>query len=277
MATTQEEIELVNSFLNEYYKEELNEVIFQGKKSIRINFQKLSEFAPDFAQKLIKEPEEALQVISISIVDNLDNKEEKIRVRLSNPPQSILIDIKNIRKEHLGVLVSVRGIILQASQVKQRIDYIRFECTSCGSIRTIIQTQRNIQKPHKCGCGNKTSFRRLEEHKVDVQKLVVGEDIENLEGGEQPRQLNVYLEESLCSAEMLRGFNDGNRVEITGILKSVPPYDKKEDSVEREVVLEAIDFVPLSEDFETLQISQKDIQDIQELSKSPDLIEKFVA
>ena len=56
---------------------------------------------------------------------------------------------------------------------------------------------------------------------VDAQRLVIEESPEALVGGEQPRRMDIFLQEDLVEPKMEEKTTPGSRVKIIGVLKEV--------------------------------------------------------
>jgi len=187
------------------------------------------------------------------------------------------LEIKEVRGKNLGKLVSMSGMILQASDVKQRVMSSRFECPSCGAIQTILHDTNTLKEPNKCGCGRKGKMRVLSQEITDIQKIVLIEDTQLLEGNQEPKKMAVYLEGDLTSPEATKAFYGGNKIRVVGIIKSVPLFDsKKKDTPELDKVIFANSITNLEEDFYSLKISGEEEKKIMELSKDVELMNKMI-
>ena len=85
-------------------------------------------------------------------------------------------------------------------------------------LHEVPQTSNLISEPALCQeCGGR-SFRILQEESefMDTQTTKVQEPLENLSGGEQPRQILVVLEDDLVDS-----VTPGDIVRITGTMKTV--------------------------------------------------------
>jgi len=280
-------ISLFVEFFNEVCGDAIQIDISKGKTFTHVDFGQLAKFSPELAQELVKNPEEIIAAASAAISGRYDlnplgtdyfdggrsGYKKKFYVRFTNLPDESRIRIRDVRYKHLGSLVRVSGILNQTSDIIHRISAIRFECPSCGSIISVIQTTDKIQEPGKCSCGRKGKFAKLQVFYDDVQKITVQEEIESLEGNEQPRKVFVELRDDLCSRELFNILAEGNRVEITGVVK---PFAKKQDSTEHSVVIDANSIISLTEDFSSVEISSADEREIMKLSKKPNIINYFV-
>ncbi|MBI3334364.1 minichromosome maintenance protein MCM, partial [Candidatus Pacearchaeota archaeon] len=105
---------------------------------------------------------------------------------------------------------------------------------------------------------------------VDTQRLVIEESPDSLEGGEQPRRINVFLKEDLVDPKMEERTTPGSKVKIFGVLKEVPvPLQTGAISTRYDIAIEANNTIPLEESFEDLDIEEEDIKEILEIASDP--------
>lgn len=119
-----------------------------------------------------------------------------------------LSQLKQVKVDTFGRLVTVRGTAMKASNVRLKCEAIAFSCGSCGGIQVLPQ-----DGPYKCpsrcpvkGCKAQSNFEPLltREHTKTVSwqtmKLqeVAGCD-EPAEGGRVPRTIDCHLTNDLVS------------------------------------------------------------------------------
>jgi replicative DNA helicase Mcm len=105
---------------------------------------------------------------------------------------------------------------------------------------------------------------------VDAQKIVLEENPEELEGGEQPKRLNIFLKNDLVSPMTDKQTNPGSKVRVTGVIKEVPiTLQQGGQSVRFDLMLEANFVEPLQEDYSQIQISKEEEDKILELGANP--------
>ncbi len=269
----QEELILeAKGFLNSY-KKEIIESARKSENVVHILFPRLSEFSPELADNIIDNPEE-----TIALIENALEESEFIknpRVRLLDIPQGSHVKIRNIRAKHLDQLLSIEGIVRQASDVKPQVVNARFECPSCGAILSVLQVDRKFHDPSRCSCNWKGNFKLLSKEMVDVQRLVIEESPDSLDGGEQPRRIIVFLKEDLVDPKMEKHSTPGSRVKVFGVLKEVPVPLQTGISTRFDIALEANNTIPMEESFEELDINDEDIKEILELAADPKVFKRL--
>lgn len=175
-------------------------------------------------------------------------------------------EISRIREGDIGKLQAIKGIIKRITKVLSRTKKISFECPSCGSIIKIIQKGKKTSKPNKCSCGNRTSFREVEEERTNMQELVLEELPEDC-AGKQPQQLRVYLEGSLCNPDFSEKLQPGKRVKITGVIKKLPRFMTRNDRDENisEFITNAVGINNLEEE-KSLELEEEEMREIKEIA-----------
>ena len=254
-------------------KKEIIGTVREGERVIHLPFSRLAQFSPELADNLIDAPEE-----TIALLENALEESELVknpRVRLLDIPQTMHTRIRNIRAKHLDQLLCIEGIIKQTSDVRPQVVNARFECPSCGAILSVLQVDRKFRDPSRCSCNWKGSFKLLSKEMVDVQRIVVEESPDSLEGGEQPRRINVFLKEDLVDPKMEEHTTPGSRVKIYGILKEVPVPLPTGISTRFDIAIEVNNTITMEESFEDLNIKDEDMEEILELSADPRVFKRL--
>ena len=254
-------------------KKDIVKSVRSGERVVQVQFQKLSEFSPTMADFVIDNPEE-----TIAVLENALEESELVknpRIRFLDLPLTIHEKIRNIRAKHLDQFIAIEGIVRQASDVKPQVVNARFECPSCGAILSVLQVDRKFREPSRCSCNWKGSFKLLSKEMVDVQRLVIEESPDALEGGEQPRRINVFLKEDLVEPRMERHSTPGSKIKIYGVLKEIPVPLQTGISTRFDIALEANNIIPMEESFEELDISDEDMKEILELSADQKIFKRL--
>ena len=262
---------------NKYYSQIL-EAIRKKQEYVRVDFQDLAEFNIDLSDTLLDSPEDYLKAAQVAIKEFNIPEDLEITVRIDNLPESQRLLIKNIRSIHLEKLFFIEGIVRQKSDVRPRVTMATFECPACGNQIKVPQIENKFKEPHICpACGRKGKFKLIDKKLIDAQGLVVEEAPEFLQGGEQPKRLQVVLTKDLTSSQMERITNPGNKVRIVGILKEVPIILRSgSQSVRFEIRMDALDVDAMEEIFSDIDIDEEDEEKIIEMSKESDFREKAI-
>ncbi|MBI2041286.1 MAG: minichromosome maintenance protein MCM [DPANN group archaeon] len=266
-------------FVEQFYYEDLLNTVRKGIGALTIEFSTLAKFDIELSEQLINNFIDIIQSAEEAIKQfDIPDAQYPIRFRIIDLPKSTHVKIRNIRTKHLGKLIGSEGVIRQASDVRPRVTFATFECPGCGAHILVEQTGSKYREPAKCSCGRKGKFKQLERKLVDVQRLLVEESPETLEGGEQPKRIAVFLEEDLVDPKHEKKNYPGNKVKLVGVVKEVPIILKTGgQSTTYDLLIEANSIETVEEEFEEIEITKEDEAKLKELSEKPNIYEKLAS
>ena len=133
--------------------------------------------------------------------------------------------VRNVRGEHLGQLITVRGITTRVSDVKPAVQVNAYTCDRCGSevFQTIVTRQFTpmTQCPsEECVKNNSKGelFLSTRASKfLPFQEIKIQEMADQVPVGHIPRTLTVH-----CHGTLTRQINPGDVVDIAGIFLPIP-------------------------------------------------------
>jgi len=257
-------------FSSDKYKDKIFEALekYPDERSIVVDYTDLEMFYADLADLLIEKPEEVIKAAQKAI-RNIDplRKNADLNIRFENIGNNI--PLRFLRSKYIGKFVTVDGIVRKTDEIRPRIVNATFECRSCMRLHEVPQRTSLISEPAICQeCGGR-SFRLLQEESefMDTQSTKLQEPLENLSGGEQPRQIVVTLEDDLVDE-----LTPGDIVRITGQLKTV--RDEKTKRFKNYIYGNYIE--PLEQEFEELKIDPEDEEEIKRLAADPQVYEKII-
>ena len=266
-ATTTQRLE---EFFSEICKDEILSVldVYPEEKSVVVDYNDLEMFDPDLADLLLEKPDETLDS-AMTAITNIDpqRKNAQLNVRFINVRNNV--HLRYLRSEYIGKFIAVDGIVRKTDEIHPRIMSAVFECRSCMRIHDVEQKSNIIHEPAVCQeCGGR-SFKLLQEESryMDTQTVKLQEPLENLSGGDQPRQINIVLEDDLVDT-----LTPGDKIRVTGTLKTV----RDERTKRFNNYIYGNYFEPLEQEFEELEISEEDEEKIIELAKDPDIYNKII-
>ncbi|PIN70688.1 AAA family ATPase [Candidatus Woesearchaeota archaeon CG11_big_fil_rev_8_21_14_0_20_43_8] len=273
---TTEQIRTFQEFLEAEYYEELLSKATKEERFLVIDFRKLTKFSPELAENLLENPTEVLKAGEISIEHiDLPFEAKKFRIRFSKLSDNETICIRDIRSKHIGKFLKIEGVVKQKSDVRPLVTSAKFECPSCGNIIPMLQLDSNFREPSRCGCGRKGKFRLLSKDLVDAQGMALEENPEMLDGGDQPKRLNILLQEDLVSPISDKKTNPGSKVTIAGIIKEIPIIIQGNKTTKFDLIMEGNYLEPLEEDYSQIKIITEEEIKIKELSADPRIFEKL--
>lgn len=207
-------------FYRDYYSDEIDELARQypnEQRSLFIDWDDLYQFDPDLADDYRSQPaqlqeyaEEALRLYDLPVDVGLGRAHVRIRGLHETT------EIRKIRARHRGQLLSIQGIVQNATEVSPKITEAAFECQRCGTLTRIPQTDGGFQEPHKCqGCERQGPFNiNFEQSEfVDTQTIQLFDDPESHSNGRFPQEIEVHLEDDITGETVA-----GDRIRANGVL-----------------------------------------------------------
>ncbi len=267
-------------FFNEVYLKQVLEAARKGT-SVVVDFEDLERFDSTLADALLENPVDSLAAARdalASIDTGMTDPSYEMEARFRNLPETSTIRIRDIRSGHLGKFIAIRGNIKQASQVRPEIVTATWECQACGERIVVPQDNSEIlAKPYMCSCGNKKSFSLVERRMRDVQKIVIQESPDEMEGGDQARKITVYIRNDLVDPTFQKRVIPGNRVVVTGIVGDYPLKTDRGQETKRRVIYIDGNYLEAEEsEFEEIEITPEDEKKILELSRDPKIYHYFI-
>ncbi|MBD3208821.1 minichromosome maintenance protein MCM [Candidatus Woesearchaeota archaeon] len=273
-----EQVAKFNEFFKTQFYKQLVEVLNRGEKHLVIPFNDFAKFNVELAEALLEDPENVIQAAKHTIEQmDLGGDAKGFEVRFADLPQTSHIMVRNIRSQHIGKFLQLEGIVRQKTDVRPQVTAARFECPSCGNIIPVLQLDQKFREPHHCAsCGRKGNFRLNHKELVDAQKIVLEEAPEDMEGGEQPKRLNIFLKNDLVSPITDKKTNPGSKVRLTGVIKEVPiVLATGGKSTRFDLVCESNYVEPVQEEFSNIVLTPEEIEEIKDASNDPQVFQKM--
>jgi len=262
-------------FFETEYLKHIEKIVekYSEKKSLEIDFKELEKFDFELADELLDNPDYLIQAAERAIqkieIPSIAIQEFKPFIRFYNLPEDRHILLRNISAEHLNKLIAVEGVIKQITDVLPRLKTAIWKCNRCGNTYSIAQTKDSIKEPVLCECKHK-DFSLVSEESVfiDSQKIQIQEPLEKLKGNEQPTTLDIIV-----TNDLVNRVSAGDRIIITGILRL---HKTKKEGLVFSRILEAIHLEQTSKEFEEIEISEEEIEEIKRLAKDPAIYDKII-
>ncbi|AXR79483.1 LAGLIDADG family homing endonuclease [Natrarchaeobaculum sulfurireducens] len=279
-AGNSELVDAFERFFRDYYDNEIKQLAQRypnEQRSLPVDWQDLYTFDPNLADDFLEHPEqlqryaeEALRLYDLPIDVSLG----QAHVRVRSLPDSESPEIREIRARHMNKLVQVRGIVRKATDVRPKIEEAAFECQLCGTLTRVPQSTGDFQEPHECqGCERQGPFRvNFDQSEfVDAQKLRIQESPEGLRGGETPQALDVHVEDDITGE-----VTPGDHVSAVGVLRLEQQGNQQEKSPIFDFYMEGMSVDVDEEQFEDMDITEADKQEIVRLSGDDGIYEKMI-
>lgn len=270
-----DQIRRFNEFFELNYKIQLLERIRKGEKFLIIDFSELLKSDLSLSEDIMEFPEETIKAAEIALSE-IEDKASGFKIRFSNLPESQKMMIRNIRSMHMDKIFIFEGVVRQKSDVRPQVISAKFECPGCNAVINVLQLDSSFKEPFSCSCGRKGKFKVLSQELVDAQGIVLEEVPENLEGGEQPKRINVLLKDDLVSPMSERRTNPGSKISVVGIIKEVPIILRTGGkSTKFDLIINANYVNAVEEDFYEVEISEEEENKIKELASDKGVYQKL--
>lgn len=143
----------------------------------------------------------------------------------SSDKGSKALAVRNVRGEHLGHLITVRGITTRVSDVKPSIQVNAYSCDRCGHEIFQPVTTKQFTPLVECtsqDCKENNTKGQLflstrASKFLPFQEIKIQEMADQVPVGHIPRQLTIH-----CHGELVRQVNPGDVVDIAGIFLPIP-------------------------------------------------------
>lgn len=252
---------------------ELQDALFK-EEPLNIDYYRVDRYSPDLADRLLDGPhmalvalQEALKLYSVNNGLHASPREIKvIEYSIINLPEIVEVGIAALRHTNLDVMTRIEGNIIRATDVKQRVTKIAFQCVKCGGIFYVEQNglTGKFREPAMCTeCDRASKFKPLFKMSTyeDFQKLL----ITNPYYETQRKDLVVH-----CSKHLVNKALPGQTTAINGI------YEVKEDSDKAivETFFKAVGFDTSQQ--KPLTFTPAELERAQEIAGSPNLWETLL-
>ncbi len=272
---------MLNFFKQEKYRSLLAVAAAQQKQSILVDHSDLISFDEELSHLIVDEPLKYLPILDRAVYKQLQvadadyaSKIKEFKARVFNLPKKI--PIREIRSQHLGKLIAIDGIMVRASTVRPMLRTAVFMCSTCGakysSLLEDTSTTR-LKPPDRCERCRGRKFEMISEESeyVDFQLVGIQEKPEDLPPGQIPRVIDVGLRGDIVDLA-----RPGDRVIVTGILRTMPDRDAEGLRRTSKMYLEAVSIETASKEPESLIITPEEEKLLREMAKEQDIHKKLM-
>ncbi|MEM2188804.1 MAG: minichromosome maintenance protein MCM [Thermofilaceae archaeon] len=279
------EAALDSLFSMEKYRSRLRNMRVFESTSITVEFNDLFRVSPDFPYALVERPEEHIDLLRTAALNKLliEDAEyaEKLRKQgLRIEPRIVDLPsttaIRSLKSHLLGTLIMIEGMVTRVTPVQPLLSKATFICSACGWETEVIQRGQLIEGPVDCPrCKRRGALQIVEGESefVDSQILRVQERFEELPPGQIPRCIEVVA----VGSDLIDVARPGDRVRVVGILRAQsqrPPRVGRSRAFR--MIMEANSIVPVSREFESIEITPDEERQILEIARAPDAYQRLV-
>ncbi|PYI05841.1 MCM-domain-containing protein [Aspergillus sclerotiicarbonarius CBS 121057] len=143
----------------------------------------------------------------------------------SSDRQSKALAVRNVRAEHIGGLITVRGITTRVSDVKPAVEINAYTCDRCGcevfqpvTTKQFLPMSECVSEECKTNNSKGQLFLSTRASKfVPFQEVKIQEMADQVPVGHIPRTMTIH-----CHGSLTRELNPGDVVDIAGIFLPTP-------------------------------------------------------
>lgn len=268
----------------EYFDNRLKSAILESvqnypnKRSVNVDFSDLSAFNGELADALVLNPDLILQSAEKALepyVQSLAIPPEKqmpIHVRVYNLPSVYDTAVQRLGVDHLDKLVRVEGVVSWVTDVKPLMKTALWQCIHCQTTIKTATEKMQLKPPLLCKCGRRDF--KLEEKSsgfTNLQKSQVQELVEKLRGNAPTANVELWMEDDLVNIMV-----PGEKFIITGVLRLAPVKEGRGKGSIYAKFLDVLHLQRMEREFEEIEITKEEQEQIEALAKDPALFEKVV-
>ena len=261
-------------FFDANYKRELEKLVenYPDKRSLDVDFTLLEQFDIELADAVLDSPDllfeaakEAVEQIEVPV---LEIEKFSPHVRFFNLPKEHEPLVRDISAKQLGKLIAVEGVVRQITTVMPKLQLAVWKCKHCGNTYRKEQDNQQLQMPSFCECRHRDfELVPAQSECIDSQRIEIQEPLEKLKGNEQASTLNIYITDDLVNR-----ISAGDKTRFVGVLRLALP-DKKKTIYGR--YLEAMHLEETQREFESVEITPEEEQEIKVLAANPEIYENL--
>lgn len=272
-------------FSLEKYRRRLGALNITESNSIIIEFNDLFLVNSEFPYNLVKNPDDYLDMLRAAAYSKLTIEDPTYAKKLTEQGLQVeprIVDlplptsIRSLKASLIDSLVMIEGMVTRVTPLQLLLMKATFTCTACGWKTDVIQRGQLIEGPIDCPkCKRRGSIQISEQESnfIDSQIIRVQERFEELPPGQIPRSIEVVA----VGSDLIDVARPGDRVRIVGIVRAQSPKPPRVGRPRTfRAILEANSIVPLSREFEAVEISPDEERQILEIAKSSDAYQRLV-
>jgi replicative DNA helicase Mcm len=270
----EEWVDNFRAFLKNYHKEEVLEFARgypKDSRSFYIDWMELFGAYPDLADDLLTHWDKVLPHALVALHDfplPIDIDLSGARVRVTNIQGEGSGSVESVRADSVGQLVALKGRTKKVSQVEMYPREAEFVCQRCGAQTTIPQGTGEFQEPYQCeSCERQGPF-KMDKRRTDwenAQLMRLEQPVEETNGG-NAATIDVVLRGDVAEGLGEDGYEAGELVTVTGVVDVQEPDSDSGQLPTGTPVLTGQTVTPEEDDFDSLDITQEDKDEIQAIA-----------
>ena len=138
------------AIFTEFFENNCIDKIASTNSVLEVGFDSLSKWNIDLANELLANPEDTIKAAEIALKSIDITEDKELSVWFVGLPKSQQKNIWQVRKNDIGGMLGLRGIINKISPITPICKSARFECPVCGSVINVLQQDSMFKEPNKC-------------------------------------------------------------------------------------------------------------------------------
>ncbi|KAI5778574.1 MCM2/3/5 family-domain-containing protein [Geopyxis carbonaria] len=270
------------------YQDMLQQMRELGTANLNLDLQNLKSFPPTkkFYHQLHMYPQEMIPIMDtcvkdamLELLENTGASAEEFdtclaigyKARPFNCEKSV--NMRDLNPADIDKVICIKGLVIRVSTIIPDMNKAFFRCHVCGHTVTVEIDRGKIAEPVECPrdvCRTANSMQIVHNRSEfsDKQVIKLQETPDNVPDGQTPHSVSLCTYDELCDVAKA-----GDRIEVTGIFRSVPKVDKKRLGQDTST-LEAEVAGQVSSDIDEIRkISEEEIEKIKQIASRYDVYE----
>ncbi|KAF8543840.1 MCM2/3/5 family-domain-containing protein [Trichophaea hybrida] len=216
------------------YQDMMKQMHELGTMTLNLDMQNLKAFPPTkkFYHQLHAYPQEIIPImdncLKEEMLEYLNNNPEEYdkclakgyKARPFNCDKSI--NMRDLNPADIDKIVCIKGLVIRVSSIIPDMSKAFFRCHVCGHTVTVELDRGKIAEPTECPrpvCKTANSMQIVHNRSEfqDKQVIKLQETPDNVPDGQTPHAVSLCCYDELCDVPRA-----GDRIEVTGIFRSVP-------------------------------------------------------
>ncbi|SCU99989.1 LANO_0F04654g1_1 [Lachancea nothofagi CBS 11611] len=219
-----------------YYVKRLNQMREMGSLNLNLDARNLLSFKPTekLYYQLMSYPQEIVSImdqtikdcmVSLVIDNNLDSSLDEVESKFYKVrPYNIETrkGMRDLNPNDIDKLISVKGLVLRSTPIIPDMKVAFFKCNICDHTMVVEIDRGVIQEPARCprvACNQPNSMSLVHNRCsfADKQVIKLQETPDTVPDGQTPHSVSLCVYD-----ELVDSCRAGDRIEITGIFRSIP-------------------------------------------------------
>ncbi|CEP64126.1 MCM DNA helicase complex subunit MCM4 LALA0_S10e03026g [Lachancea lanzarotensis] len=219
-----------------YYVKRLNQMREMGSLNLNLDARNLLSFKPTekLYYQLLSYPQEIVSImdqtikdcmVSIVVDNNLDSSLDEVESKFYKVRPFNIDSRKGMRElnpNDIDKLISVKGLVLRSTPIIPDMKVAFFKCNICDHTVVVEIDRGVIQEPARCprvACNQPNSMSLVHNRCsfADKQVIKLQETPDTVPDGQTPHSVSLCVYD-----ELVDSCRAGDRVEVTGIFRSIP-------------------------------------------------------